>query len=168
MLEFEHPTLEDVEEVRIWRNNILYSLRTPFMLSKEMQQDYYKNVICNRVSNSRFWSAKKDNILIVFIGLVNIERENSLGEISIIINPNYRQKGYGKQAIRLLLHEGFMNMNLTNIYGECYECNPAINFWQQICKEYNAYTTILPQRKYWNGEYWDSLYFNINKKESNF
>ena len=38
---------------------------------------------------------------------------------------------------------------------------------EKIINEYEAYSTILPNRKYYNGKYWDSLYFNITKDNFN-
>ena len=67
----------------------------------------------------------------------------------------------------MLLEQGFMYLNLENIWGECYENNPALDFWQRLIKKY------IPQQgfiwldctKYYQGKYWDSLWFNFEKKE---
>lgn len=157
--------LKDVEKIRLWRNENLQALRTPYLLTSEMQEDFYNNVISNRQSNNRFWGLKKQSSVWCFvgmIGLVNIEWENSIGEISIIIDPSIRHCGVGEKAIDILLDYGFNHLNLSNIYGECYKCNEAHIFWEKICNKYNAYVTMLPARKYYNGEYHDSMYFNIN------
>ncbi|MEN8907916.1 MAG: GNAT family protein [Clostridiales bacterium] len=161
-------TLRDVEKVRIWRNNNIESLRTPFFLTEEMQKEFYENKICNRNSNCRFWAVRGPSGIDFFgmVGLVNIEWENRLGEISIIIAPNQRGKGKGTNSIELLLDAGFNQLNLTNIYGECYTLNENyIKFWDRICGMYNATKVTLPGRKYWDGNYYNSLYFNINKYE---
>jgi len=155
----------DVELIRVWRNENLNALRTPFLLTKEMQEDFYNNVISNRQSNNRFWGLNDSTLeesFVGMIGLVNIEWENSIAEISIIINPSIRKNGVGEKAIDILLDQGFNQLNLSNIYGECYKCNKAHIFWEKICNKYNAYVTMLPARKYYNGEYYDSMYFNIN------
>ena len=185
-------TLPDVEQVRQWRNDCLQALRTPFLLTAEMQENFYRDIICNRNARARYWGiweeiettstecflgegeivhfgsekAVKLFKLIGMVGMENIEWENRLAEISIILNPEYQGKGYGEKAVDLLLDQGFNYLNLENIWGECYKCNPALSFWRKICGKYIGYTTILPKRKYWEGTYHDSLYFNINK--SNF
>ena len=156
-------SLADVEEVRAWRNAALSSLRTPFLLTAEMQEDFYRNL--TRYSRDRYWAIRVSGGLIGMAGLVGIEWENRLAEISLIISPDCRGAGYGKQAVDLLLHEGFNNMALENIYGECYECNPAIDFWRKLAAQYKAYMTTLPSRKYWNGSYWGSLYFNFRRQD---
>jgi RimJ/RimL family protein N-acetyltransferase len=155
-------TKDDVEKVRHWRNNQLEALRTPFLLTEEMQAEFYDKVVCNRQANARFWALRFYG-LTGMAGLVNIEWENRIAEISLILDPSQTHRGYGTQAVDLVLSEGFNNMNLQNIYGECYLCNPAVDFWRKVIQRYNAKTTILPNRKYWQGKYWDSLYFNIRR-----
>jgi RimJ/RimL family protein N-acetyltransferase len=81
----------------------------------------------------------------------------------MIIDPEMHGKGYGGQAVHELLRQGFDNMGLQTIYGECYECNPAISFWQKISDKYHAYMTKLPERKWYIGMLHDSLYFSISK-----
>ena len=152
-------TLEDAQRARKWRNEFRQSLRTPFLLTDKMQQDFYHSL--NGNSRMRYFAIQHEDVTIGMGGITGIEWENRLAEISLILDPAKRGRGYGRQAVDLLLHEGFNNMNLANIYGECYECNSAIMFWRKICLEYGAYTTLLPFRKYWNGRYYGSLYFNI-------
>lgn len=153
-------TKEEIEIVRQWRNEDLSYLRTPFLLTQEMQEEFYINTICNRLSNSRFW-AIDDAGFLGMAGFVNIHWENRNAEISIVLNPNKRNKGYGFKAIGELLRTGFYSINLQNIYGECYKCNPSIIFWEKVIKRYSGTTTMLPARKYWNGIMYDSIYFNF-------
>lgn len=173
-------SLLDCEQVRQWRNETLVSLRTPFLLTREMQERFYSEAICNRQADARYWGifieqdtgyadskleSITQDILIGMCGLENISWENRNAEISIILNPEYHGKGYGSQAVNLLLDQGFNYLNLENIFGECYSCNPAVEFWKKISQKYNAKCCYLPNRKYWNDVYYDSLYFNINKSD---
>jgi len=168
-------SITDLEQVRQWRNSQIEMLRTPFFLTQEMQEKFYHDVICNRNSNARFWGifAEVGNIypsLIGMCGLENISWENRNAEISLILNPEYIMDKYGKEAIRLLLHEGFMSMNLENIFTEVYDCNPNKHFWiNEYMHHINTYVpiTTLPNRKYWNGKYYDSYYINFNKERYN-
>lgn len=180
-MKFKALSLPDLEQVRQWRNECLEALRTPFLLTKEMQEEFYKDIICNRHANARYWGVWVDEkvtmsmvkpmpdvevdgeIFIGMTGLENISWENRLAEISIMLNPGYHRKGYGKKAVELLLDQGFNYLNLENIYGECYACNPALIFWFKIIEKYNADIVLLPNRKYYNGQYFSGTYFNINK-----
>ena len=172
-------SLLDVEHVRTWRNPQLEMLRTSFPLTAEMQADFYKNIVSNRQANARYWGIWIDaerlvdvlsnnkitrNNLIGMAGIENIQWENRLGEISLLLVSGGMRK-YGTKALKLLLHEGFMNMNMDNIYTEVYTCNPHLPFWMDITGEYNTCFVRLPNRKYYNGEYWPSYYININKED---
>ena len=168
-MEFRELTMADCEQVRRWRNQCLYALRTPFMLTQEMQEDFHKNTVCNRNARARFcgiWI--KDKVSSTFIGmcgLENIEWENSCAEISIILNPEWPGRRYGSKVIAMLFEKGFNHLGLKTIYGECYEINPSIGFWKDIIEKYKADTARLPNRKLWNGNYYDSLYFSIDRSD---
>lgn len=176
--------MQQCEEVRQWRNKLEGVLRTPFFLTDKMQQDFYNNVVSNRNSNNRFWGVyvtesldnsfavdtktiamRRVNEFIGMIGFVGIEWENRLAEISMIINPQLHSKGIGKKAFSLLLENGFNHLNLNNIYGEVYLCNPAVEFWVKELAKYNGRHTTLPNRKYFEGKYYDSIYFNFNRED---
>jgi RimJ/RimL family protein N-acetyltransferase len=166
----------DVEQARIWRNDSMSMNRTPFLLTQEMQGRFYQEQVCNRQANARYWGIFEhehkeypDNELVcdydTFIGMgeiTNISLENRLGEIGLIMHPEHLDKA--DKAIELILEQGFNNLNLENIFGECYYCSSYINIWEIACKKYNGIDASLPNRKFWNGKYYSSLYFNINRE----
>jgi hypothetical protein len=154
-------TLPDLEQVRQWRNEQLESLRTPFYLTKEQQEQFHKTVICNRQANARFWGIWERYDFIGMVGLENMQWESRLAEISLLISPDYADKS--EEALSLLLHEGFMNMNLVNIYTEVYACSPYRKFWLEQAVKYGCIISVLPCRKYYNNTYWPSHYINFNK-----
>lgn len=159
-------TAGDCELIRRWRNAVPESLRTPFLLTEEQQQQFYRDVVCNRSAPHRYFALKDDIGLIGMGGLTNIAWENGTAEISLILDPAQSGKGYGTEAVALLLSEGFSRLRLEEIYGECYTCNvPGFNFWLKLTKERGGYATRLPRRKFWNNECWDSYYFSFNCKE---
>lgn len=173
-------TLQDCETVRRWRNDALGTLRTPYVLTQEMQVNFYDNVICNPESEHRYWGIYetlppiKVNILpddktielplheaiIGMGGMTYIMWENSIAEISLIINPEQRKKGYGSKAVHLLLDDAFNRLNLKTVFGECYIIDGNEYFWK---KQNPHYSTILPNRKFWAGKYWDSFYFSFDR-----
>jgi len=163
-------SLWDVEQVRQWRNLQIEILRTSFILTQEQQSKFYHEIVCNRQANARYWGIWTDKTnrvgfeLIGMCGLENIQWENRLAEISMVLNPEYPLDEYGEKALELLLHEGFMNLNLENIFAEVYYCNPYLKFWLSIIKRENPCdVSDLPNRKYYNGKYWGSYYINFNK-----
>jgi diamine N-acetyltransferase len=155
--------LEDMEYIRQWRNQCLDTLRTPFPLTKEQQEDWYRNEICNRQSRSRFWGIEQNGGLIGYGGIENIQWENSIGEISLLINPKYQGQGYGKAAAVEIIKQAFNRLNLHTVFGEVYVTNPAMGFWVTITEAYKGYKTLLPNRKYLDGKHWDSLYFSVSQ-----
>ena len=159
-MELKALTLENVEQVRLWRNKTLEAWRTPYLLTEEMQADFYHNIVCNRDANSRWW-AIYDSGFIGIAGLTDIEWENGLAQIALSIRPDYRGTGKGAEAVGMVLDNAFGNMGLATIYGECYDCNPAVEFWQKITKEYGGYYTLIPRRKRWQGQLYDALHFSI-------
>jgi len=182
-MELKALSLSDVEQVRQWRNQQTEMLRTPFLLTQEQQEKFYHDVICNRQANARYWGIWEQVDLnnpdpritnlnyrqiyhfIGMCGIENIQWENRLGEISLVLNPEYAIDKYGEEALRLLLHEGFNNLNLENIFAEAYQCNPYLFFWDNITNKLDIEYIKLPCRKYLDGEYFDSYYINFNKEQ---
>jgi len=111
------------------------------------------------------WAGVPEEMFIGMGGLTGIQWENRLAEISLIIDPALREKGYGEKSVDLLLDAAFNQMGLNCVYGECYSCNEARVFWGKIADKYNGNKMILRARKFWQGKFWDSLYFDILKKE---
>jgi len=160
-MELRAVSREDAEEVRAWRNDTRETKRTPYYLTKEMQADFFENIVCNRSHNSRWWSVYDGRTYLGLAGLTDIEWENGLAQISLTLSPLRLREGYGRQAMKLILDEAFGNMGLATVYGECYDCNPAVEFWQKITKEYGGYYTLIPRRKRWQGQLYDALHFSI-------
>ena len=158
-MEIKAPTRADCEQVRLWRNETLESFRTPYPLTEEMQGHFYDEVVCNRDHNSRWWSVYSGETFVGLAGLTDIEWENGLAQISLVIYP--QGNGYGRQAVQMVLDEAFGNMGLKTVYGECYECNPAIEFWGKITEENDGYITMIPRRKLWQGQLYDAMHFSI-------
>jgi diamine N-acetyltransferase len=163
--------IEDMEPIRKWRNECLDTLRTPFPLTKEQQEDWYKNEICNRQSRSRFWAIVNDKYskgdgltLIGYGGIENIQWENGIGEISLLIDPEYRGNGYGFEAANKIIKHAFTRMGLHSIYAECYLSNLAIAFWDKVFKD--KFSATLPWRKYIDGRYESSRYYAWAKDQS--
>lgn len=152
---------EECQIVRLWRNESIDHYRTPYYLTEFMQDDFYANTICNRFGNSRFYAVDSGGF-VGMVGLVGIQWENRLAEISIVIDPNKRGRGVGRESIDKLLQEGFLRLNLENIFAEVYLCNDALKFWEKI-GEGKASFHHLPYRKYLNGNYYGSYYINFNR-----
>lgn len=162
MIQLRPLTADNMQMVRDWRNEIPETLRTPFPLTEEQQAQYYRDVICDRRGTTRYWGFWTD-AFVGYGGIENTQWENRIGEISILIAPNVRGKGYGREAVALVLEQAFNQLNLENVWGECYYCSTAVDFWYKLIQERHGYATTLPGRKYYNGKYYPSMYFSFNR-----
>jgi RimJ/RimL family protein N-acetyltransferase len=160
-------TRKNCELVRQWRNQDISIYRTPFLITEEMQLDFYENVICNRNSNHRYWAVMSGTpeVFLGMVGLTDISLENRNAEISIVLDPEIRGSGNGEKAFDLLLDKGFNELNLDSIFAECYEYNGAVKFWDKMAKKYKADKVRLPMRKFYKGLYFASYFYTFVKEK---
>lgn len=109
---------QDAHQLSEWYNNqdLRRYLLTPHILNyaryKEFIHGLYKssNLIACGVAS------KKDNQLVGAVGLKDIDHIYQTAELYIIkIDPQEQGKGYGTEATQLMLHYGFMELNLNRI-----------------------------------------------------
>ena len=183
-MKLEPLTYEQCEQVRLWRNAEMECWRTSQMLTRDMQEKFYDS-LSERDTDKRYWAIIDDKkrtqyfdgtVLIGMGGINNIQWENRIGEITLIIDPARRKDGMGEKAVELLLDQAFNYLNLKTVKGECYKCNPAWDFWEKLTRKY-TYKGVdkprasgfekVPNRKYFDGKYWWSLKFFIDKDDFN-
>lgn len=163
--------LQDIEQIRKWRNEQIENLRTPFYLTDVMQQSWYENVVSDRNSKYRFYACVDDKRLMPFsysghlIGYcaLEISWENRQAELGIVLGVENAGKGYGTQVAELIIKEAFDRLNLDHITFECYSFNKYKNFWLKLIKKYKGKKVIIPKRKFHDGKYWDSIYGCISR-----
>ncbi len=149
----------DAGLVSNWRNDSRQTLRTTEHSTVDIQEDFIANL---DPKIHRYFSFYDGGDLVAFGGLTYIQWENRIAEISLIVNPDLQRSGVGSDAVDMLLEEAFNQLNLKTVFGECYKSNPSVDFWFRLVEKYDGYSTILKNRKYWNGEYYDSLYFSTD------
>jgi len=160
---------EDAEQIRLWRNEYLDTLRTPFPLTKEQQSDWYNNVICNRQANARWFGIWRHlpatdthmevDDFIGYTGIENISWGNRQGEVSMLIGTEFQGNGYSTETYKLILNYAFNELNLDFVNGEVYCSNEKMVAIDIKTVEKNGGEYVrLPKRKYLNGKYYDSLY----------
>jgi RimJ/RimL family protein N-acetyltransferase len=139
------PTLEQCELVRQWRNapDVLPMLRTKEPLTKEQQEAFYRDVVCNPASNHRYYALMSNRLsrtaeefadgllqpeFIGLGGLTYLDRTPGEGEISLLLGPQFRGRRLGAEAVQLLRMKATL-LGLRWVVGECYDSNPARRFW---------------------------------------
>lgn len=107
---------------------------------------------------------KKDDKLIgnISFGDVDLIHRNAMLQIFIGDEEN-RGKGYGKEAIKLLLEYGFNNLNLNNIMLNVYSFNKrAIKVYESL--GFKKFGTR-HKSHYFKGQFYDEIQMEILKDE---
>ncbi len=162
-MDLRPPTMRDCLVAWQWRKTCRESLRTCYDISIPEQREFFWETVRPYHRDNEdapvhiYWSIYRQQVFIGLTGITYIDWANSHAEISLIIDPVEQGKGYGKEAVDDVLKWARNGPCLNVIYGECFLCSPSVKFWQKISDSF----TILPQRKLWDGKYWDSLYFTF-------
>jgi RimJ/RimL family protein N-acetyltransferase len=140
-------TPDECELVRQWRNapDVLPMLRTKVPLTVEQQQAFYRDVIANPDSNHRYYALVHESLFIGMGGLTYLDRVPGEAEISLILGPEFRRAGLGRAAVLALRAEA-LRVGLAWIIGECYETNPARDFWVKVTSRLDGSIRYLPGR----------------------
>ncbi len=65
-------------------------------------------------------------------GLTDIDMLNRRAEFSLYVAVPFQRRGYGREALKILLAHGFMNLGLENIWGESFDGNPAMKIFDGL------------------------------------
>ena len=168
-LQLEALTREDAQQILPWRVRAYESgsLRTARRPSPESQARWSDALLAPGAPHLYFalvTTTVLGRTLVGMTGLTYLSWENGSAEIALLLNPNFTGAGHGREAVRMVLREAFGRLRLETVYGECYACSPALGFWERLCEESGARSTVLPQRKFWNGRLYDGFYFVWNKE----
>jgi RimJ/RimL family protein N-acetyltransferase len=126
--------LEDCKKYVEWLNDeeiFQYLSLAPLNISIESEKE-----TLNRLVRGHNYGiiVSETNELIGNCGLLEIDHINKTAEMGIFIgNKNYLNKGYGKEAVRLLLKYSFEFLNLNNIMLRVFSFNErAIKSYKSV------------------------------------
>ena len=86
-------------------------------------------------------------------------------ELGYLVAPGELKKGYGKEALRLLIYYLFSHMNLNKVYAQTGAFNKAsIKLLESLDFKLDG---TLRQHHYYKGELHDDLVYSLLKFESN-
>lgn len=109
---------------------------------------------------------KETNKPIGSINLYDTDLIHQCSSLSMFVGDEQnRGKGYGKEAIKLLLEYGFNNLNLNNIMLKVYSFNKrAVKLYESL-----GFKKIGTRHKshYSKGKYYDEIYMELLKEEYN-
>lgn len=107
---------------------------------------------------------KENDTLLGNISLMKIHEVNRTAELGIFIgDENYLSRGYGSEAIMLLLDYAFKYVNLNNIMLKVFDYNKrAIRAYEKC-----GFKTFGVWKKshYFDGEYSDEIFMNVLKDD---
>lgn len=156
---------EDVEKFTEWLNDFEttdYIGRSAYITTLNGERQYFEE---NMNKNYNFFIVTlEDDKLIGTIGLEQYDFINRTATLGIFIgDKDYRSKGYGAEAINLILDYGFNYLNLNNIKLNLMSFNERALKCYQKCgfKEYGRRREC----KFINGKYYDSIEMDILASE---
>ena len=119
------------------------------------------------INDYNFAIIKRDkDELIGNVSLMEVDNLNQTATLGIFIGEKEnRNKGYGKESVKLILDYGFNTLNLNNIMLTVYEFNkPAINTYKKI-----GFKEMGIRRKsvFRDGEVYNEIYMDITRDEFN-
>lgn len=158
-------TLEEAEKFAKWLNDFKttdYIGMSAKIMTLEKEKEYIANHMDNEASLN-IVTLDKDK-LIGTVGLEHIDHVNMTATLGIFIgDEKEREKGYGTEAIKLILDYGFNYLNLNNIKLDVIEFNERAIACYKKCgfKEYGR------RRKceFIDGKYYDRISMDILKEE---
>ena len=129
-------SVDDVEEYAEMVNDIKVSVGLGYLS--------YTNIIDFESEKEFLISVKKEKMFAVRllendellgnIGFNSLDIINRNGALGVLIgNPRHQRKGYGTEALKLILDYGFSFLNLRNISLSVFEYNePAYNLYKKV------------------------------------
>ena len=133
---FSPISLDDIEEYAEMVNDVKVSVGLGYLS--------YTNIIDFESEKEFLISVKKEKMFAVRllendellgnIGFNSLDIVNRNGALGVLMgNPKYQRKGYGMEAIKLILDYGFSFLNLRNISLSVFEYNePAYNLYKKV------------------------------------
>ena len=157
--------IQDIEKFTEWLNDFEttdYIGRSADLVSLKAEEKWLED---NAIGEASFVIVTLEENKI--IGTISIEKINHLhrtGTLGIFIgDKDYRENGYGTEAIRLILEYGFRYLNLNNIDLRVMDFNERAIKCYKKCgfKECGRRR----QAHFLNGKYYDSRFMEILAEE---
>lgn len=128
-----HP--DDATKMALWSEDAEYlrNVDTDFAMPSPVESFEKPNEKSSNSMEFRLRTLENDTF-IGFVALFGIEWNNQCGKIAIGIgDPNFRNKGYGTDALQLILRYGFCELNLHRIGLDVISYNKrAIHAYEKV------------------------------------
>lgn len=161
----QSPDEEAIEKFTEWLNDFRitdYTGKSAMLITLEGERKWFEKP--KDYAQTFFIVKKEDNKLIGTIGLHEINPINRTATLGIFIGEkDGRNKGYGTEAIKLILEYSFKYLNLNNIKLDVLEFNPRAIACYKKCgfKEYGRRR----KSEFLYGKYYDRVEMDILAEE---
>ncbi len=158
---------EEVEKFTKWMNDFEvtdYTGRTSQIMTIPGEREYLENSAKNSDNRTFDIVDLNNDKLVGTVGLEHfnwIERSSVLG--IFIGDPEYRDSGYGTEAINLLLEYGFKYLNLHSIRLDLLAINERAHKCYLKCGFKDSGRSR--EQIFLNGKYYDKLHMDILEQE---
>lgn len=156
---------EDIEQYVKWMNDFDTAKgidQIKRMVSLTSEKEYLEEV-SHKEYNFSIINSETDRLM-GSISLHKIDLIDRTAELGIFIGEESdRSKGYGSEAIKLLLDYGFNQINLNNIMLKVYSFNERAQKSYAKCG-FKVFG-IWKNSHYFNGSYCDEIFMNISRED---
>lgn len=165
---FRKITADDAELYHTWRNDLEVMQSTQPDLdihSFQATRDFVDEVILGSPSSKSYLILEKQSqIPIGITSLIHIDLKNRNAECIIDLGEkSYWGKGYGREAMQLLLEYAFLEMNLHRVSLRVFSFNKrAINLYEKLGFQYEGSSR---QALFRNGKWHDIIQMGILQQE---
>ena len=153
---------KDLEKLVEWRNSDeMYQVFYEFPIPMSGQKEWFGRHLS---SGDLLFIIECSTSAIGTVGLQNIDLRNRHAEFGRFMIPDiqYRNKGYGYQAVRLILEYSFDHLNLNRVYLDVLEYNSAaISLYEKMGFEQEG---IKQKHIYKNGRYHNLICMSLLKE----
>lgn len=155
----------DIENTVKWLNDIEYSILIDRVLPTTIHErkEWFYNISKDKTAITFAIILPENTIHIGNCGLININCRSRRSQIWIYLDNQYIGKGFGKEAITLLLKYAFHYLNLNRIYLYVVSTNPrAVRFYEKCGFKIEG---TFRQHVFLKNKYEDAIWFGILKEE---
>jgi RimJ/RimL family protein N-acetyltransferase len=151
-----------LNDPQVRRNVAIY-----YPLSQELEEKWYRDILTHRVEEQPLAieiNEKGNWVLVGDISFIDFNPHHGSSEVGIFVGEkSYWDKGFGTEAMRLMVAYGFMNLNLNRIYLRVLETNPrGVRCYEKAGFKHEG---RLREAHFLDGHYIDVLMMSILKNE---
>lgn len=167
-LQFRKMNSEDIPMYHKWRNDMEVMISTNPLLdvyTLDETKDFVENIIRQSPSSKSYIIEESETkIAIGITSLINIDTKNQNAECIIDIGEKkHWGKGYGTEALSILLQYAFLELNLHRISLRVFSINEkAIHIYSKLGFVNEG---VSRQSLYRNGKWHDIIHMGILKEE---